>query len=500
MDERWPIEWLIQVFSFLPISEVIRLRSICKEWRYVADNFILTELSISICEEERPFKQGELLKFSNVYLSSDHCLCYRGIRILNDLHRLSNVFRNLKTLIFSENLQASHEAQGLRAQIFISRFNELFAFSMFRRLPRISSIGCQRKPNFISLSLFDVLDSLKNLVHLELRKYKFNLISSIKLDSLRTLAIHHEQPNKSNFINIYCPNLVRFSTNATNWTPRSCYYMPQLKTLICEQLDEWTHNLKELETLVVRQIGSKDENLLVYLPKLKYLDVYSVRKEDLLPIINGKQQFKKNDLKIFYGALPVCMQQIDEQLKRKATSFSKASSKKMIHFYSDHHSEMLGDLHFLSTIKLLGRLRMIQPAFFRRLRDVREVIVAKDNSRNSPAFRQLDLIRILKELPLVRELTIQQLALSDLNLSFFRKLPKICQPLKLTVHCVRGEFGCFEPDTFDFLLEMNQLNQFQFAHRPFSKELRELIGKFASSHLFRFETTREFILLRKVDS
>lgn len=132
--DRWPIEWLIQVFSFLPTNEVIRLRAVCKEWQYAADQFVLTELSISICEHERPFKRGELLKFSKVYLGTDRCLAYQGIRILNDLHRLTNVFRNLKTLVFSENLQESHEAQGLRAQIFISKFissNEPSPFVIF---------------------------------------------------------------------------------------------------------------------------------------------------------------------------------------------------------------------------------------------------------------------------------------------------------------------------------------------------------------------------------
>lgn len=116
-----PIEWLIQVFTFLPVNQVIQLRAVCKEWRYAVDHFVLTELSMSICDQQRPTKQTELLKFSKAYLSSKQCLCYPGIEILNNLHQLCNVFRNLKTLIFAENTQ-SNETQGLRAQIFISKF------------------------------------------------------------------------------------------------------------------------------------------------------------------------------------------------------------------------------------------------------------------------------------------------------------------------------------------------------------------------------------------
>ena len=119
-----PIERVIQVFTFLPINEVIPLRAVCREWLYAVDHFALTELSISICDEQRPHKQTELLKFSKACLSYKQCLCYPSVEILNNLHRLVNVFRNVKTLIFSENIQGNPETQGLRTQIFISKFTE----------------------------------------------------------------------------------------------------------------------------------------------------------------------------------------------------------------------------------------------------------------------------------------------------------------------------------------------------------------------------------------
>lgn len=284
-------------------------------------------------------------------------------------------------------------------------------------------------------------------------------------------------------MNIYCPYLLRFSTNATNWTPRSCYYMPQLKELICEKLDEWTHNLKELESLVVKQIEAKDENLLVYLPKLKYLDVYSVQKADLLPILNGKELFKKRYLTICYGALPVHKSLIAQHLACKPTKFYKASAKKMINFYMAHLGEMRGDLHFVSSFKLLARFKNIDSRFFRRLCDVRQVIVARDKSNTAP-LRQAELIRILKQLPLIHELTIEKKALHDLNASFFRQLPRICQPVKLSVFCEKGEFGNLRPDSFDFLLQMYQLNE--FVYQPFHSELVLRANHFASStQLFR---------------
>lgn len=118
-----PIEWLIQVFTFLPVNQVIRLRPVCKDWLYAIDHFVLTELSIAICDQQRPAKQTELLQFSKAYLSFKQCLCYSGPEILDNLHQLCNIFRNLKTLIFSENVQANDEKQGLRAQIFISQFD-----------------------------------------------------------------------------------------------------------------------------------------------------------------------------------------------------------------------------------------------------------------------------------------------------------------------------------------------------------------------------------------
>ena len=340
------------------------------------------------------------------------------------------------------------------------------------------------------------------MTHLELRKFRVNLISSIKLERLRTLAIHHDQPSKSNFINIYCPNLVHFSTNATNWTPRSCYYMPRLRTLICAKFDDWIRHQSELESLVIRQIESNHTNLLVYLPKLRYLDVSKIEKEDLLAILSGREVFKRDDLRVCVGAIPVQMNEIERQLAIKSTAFSRAGSMKLIDFYLRHQSEMLADLHFLGSLKFLARLRPLQPAFFRRLVDVREVIVNADHSKNyrhAPLGRQ-ELYNVLRELPLVHDLTINEGALRDLVPSFFDELPKICQLVTLTVHGKRGSPIMLA--SYRFLLQMNQIDRFAFHHNSSHQNgplYLDRARNFAlSTGLFKLEFGSNFLILYKL--
>lgn len=295
-------------------------------------------------------------------------------------------------------------------------------------------------------------DSLKSLRHLELKKFKSNLIGSINNEYLESLSIDHSALEENNLtVNVYCPNLLAFSTNRSN---DSRHYMPRLQLLICDRYDTWIDNLPELRTLIVKKVAPQFSRLVFHLSNLTFLDIYQIDKATLDTVLHDKATLRRDELRIYFGGLPIDEENGAELFKYKP--LTRVPSKELFGCYLRYDSEMTACLHFLVSLSIFHRHRLMKPAFFEKLKDVKQLHLVQ-NTPDNLLIPEPQVIEILSRIPCLKQLIIDRKS-SDLGQSFFDRIPNIVPFLEsLSIE------NAFKLAGLSFTLELQELKYFRLS-------------------------------------
>lgn len=281
------------------------------------------------------------------------------------------------------------------------------------------------------------------------------MIGSINHEHLKSLSIVHSALEENNLnVNVFCPNLLAFSTNRSN---ESRHYTPRLQLLICDRFDTWINNLPELRTLIVKQVAPQFSRLLFHLSNLVSLDIYKIDKSSLNELLNDKAALRRDELKVYFGGIPIDTKNEEELFKCKPLTLARVPSKELFGHYLRYGSEMNADLHFLVSLSIFHRHRSMNPKFFQKFKDVKQLHLVQ-NTPNKLLIPEPEVIEILSHIPCVKELIVDKKS-SDLGqTTFFDILPKIVPFLEsLSIE------NSFKLAGLSFTLQLNELKNFRLS-------------------------------------
>ena len=108
MINEMPLELLIHILSQLNVSDLIKLRAVCKKWRLVIDRYLLLELNMfDDCHTGNDFFSRQMHVYSNPKNKIKCGDAYRKKRIWKwtdvNLYKIGFLFRNARKLFIFES-------------------------------------------------------------------------------------------------------------------------------------------------------------------------------------------------------------------------------------------------------------------------------------------------------------------------------------------------------------------------------------------------------------
>ena len=412
-----PIEMKERVFLELPISELLRCKQVCKEWRAFIDSLRYRSLRI-VKQNPFHFKYRNLfvLRYKYDPIKTDyHTDCYVHLKTAESLSGLQQepIFQNVKKMItFFTNLSNYDVLTN-----FFNNFQKLEELSIFSNyLLFISNTGSTWKI-FLDLKL------LRKLT-VDSKDFQFHLktpnLSSVKM--IRNLFYRFEFPEKLKFLEVdNCEIGTGFPNLFTN-----------LKTLVIQKSlkvydDDFLRRMPSLEELFfgfnypqIRQLTARLDKeqtpaIFVYGMNLQHF-------QRLSPSLPANNELPENKIK-------------HSQIGKKTKFFIKNLSSLRERNYCE----------FELDFNKLARLESENFDEFSRKVE-RVSIVTVDN-------RVVDQERLLKFLKEKRPFHLK-ISIYKFKPAFMERLPGCCQSLR-EIHLVAKEGEDFP--NLDFIFKMKNL-------------------------------------------
>ena len=263
--ETLPDELLDRIFHCFPLASIIALRRVCKKFRAVIDfQMKFKELAVFVGQfpfDETLFGSGESINLDRAIRS--------GAESLDFLRQpyFKSKFKNVEKLLLFVN-------QNLRLSI---------------RL--------------------DELNHYESLVHLEIH-HVYCLEGILKLANLRILSV--DAIVKCEF-ELDCGAL--FALNLDGEASANLVQPHCVAYLESPKIVKNFQRFENLSTFVCHKLSDLDVSSLMCLKKLKSIHLYSIKKKEYLDgLIEERENFKRHDLKIYFGGIDVQRQELFDGL------------------------------------------------------------------------------------------------------------------------------------------------------------------------------------------
>lgn len=253
-----PDELLDRLFHGFPLANIIALRRVCKKFRDVID-FQMRFKELSIFVGQSPFDE--------------------------------TLFRSGDSIDLNQAIKSKSESLDfLRQPYFKSKFKNIEKLLLFVNPILRLSINLDESG----------LNYYQSLVHLEIH-HVYQMEGLLKLASLKRLSIDTIQRCESQ---VDCDSLL--ALNLDGEASANLTQPHRISFLESPTIVENFHCLENLHTFVCYKLSDLNVSSLMCLPNLKEIHLYSVKKKEYLEgLIEERENFKRHDLKIFFGGIDV---------------------------------------------------------------------------------------------------------------------------------------------------------------------------------------------------
>lgn len=447
--QNLPAELIEHIFDYLNLEERIRLRNVCKTFKYLIDNLksngdylLISETDIHLnrdiktwfIEEYKPIKQHQL------YLPA-----FKIERLFTKSYR--TVLNKLKNLIF----YIKHNYKG---------------------------------ENKILNRLFSNVNSFQNLEKLHIEKW-FNIDyddyhRNVQLNLPKLTIIYLDSVTLHN-LHLNLPKLTRIVLDCDLDETNLTFQHPETVQFI--HLDSYKSVLKELknlEYLYCSNMENADDHLLASFVNLKEIHLFRNADDQIVKLIDQKQLLRKEDLRIYLNGVRL------DNLEDYRNFVRKKSDKDIINIYCSGEFDLADSIPSSVTIfydeieknSLYLSEKLVEK--FVRL----DVIYASEKVNN-----QANLERFIS---ICKRASIIDIFNAYLNQSFFDKLPLIA-PNVLHLELVM-EFIDTKKCDFEFVLGLKFIEYF----RSVKNVPRQLIKKMLKELKYLSTLECGIFTLRKV--